>query len=75
MALTSAMSVETQAEQATIEEAAAILLERMPPSKVAQLLSAWRAGQGDYLSLREKLFRGETVDSLFKKARNGKHRR
>ncbi len=63
------MSIQIESEQATIEEAADILLERMPPSKVARLLSAWQVGHGDYLALREKLFEGETVDSLFEKAK------
>ena len=45
------------------------LLERLPASKVARLLAAWRVGQGDYLAARGKLFAGETVDSLYEKAK------
>ena len=56
-------------EVVAVEEAAAILLERMPPSKVARLLSAWQVGHGDYLALRDKLFAGETVDSLYQQAK------
>lgn len=62
------MNIQIEPEQATIEEAADILLERMPPSKVARLLSAWHVGHGDYLAIKERLFVGETVDSLFEKA-------
>jgi hypothetical protein len=64
------MSVQIETEQATVEEAAAILLERMPLSKVARLLSAWQVGHGDHLVQREKLFAGETVDSLFQKTKS-----
>ena len=63
------MSIQIDTEQAAVEEATGILLERMPPSKVARLLSAWQVGHGDYLALRDKLFAGETVDSLYQKAK------
>ena len=63
------MNIQVENEQATVEEATGILLERLPASKVARLLAAWRVGQGDYLAWREKLFAGETVDSLFDKAK------
>ena len=64
------MSIEIETEQAAVEEAAAILLDRMSPSKVVRLLSAWQVGRGDYLVLRDKLFAGETVDSLFQNVGN-----
>ena len=63
------MSIHIETEQASVEEAAAIFLERMSPSKVARLLSAWQVGHGDYLALRDKLFAGETVDGLYEKAK------
>ncbi len=63
------MSIQVESEQATIEEATAILLERLPASKVARLLVAWRVGRGDYLTAREQFFAGETVDSLYEKAK------
>ncbi len=63
------MSIQIETEQAAVEEAAGILLERMPLSKVARLLSAWQIGRGDYLALRDQLFAGETVDSLCQKAK------
>ena len=64
------MSITVEPEQATVEEAITILMEHMPPSKVARILAAWQIGSGDYLAIRDKLFGGETVDSLFEKARN-----
>jgi hypothetical protein len=63
------MSIVVENDQETVLEAAAILLKRMPASKVARLLSHWQDGRGDYTTERRKLFAGETVESLFTKAR------
>jgi len=63
------MSVKVQNESATTAEAVEVLMERLPASKVARLLSSWQIGQGDYLKLRDELFAGETADSLFEKAK------
>ncbi len=54
---------------ATAAEAVEVLMERLSASKVVRLLSSWQIGQGDYLKLRDELFSGETVDSLFDKAK------
>ena len=62
------MSITVENELATIEEAAAILLERMSPAKVARLLANLRVGAGDYVKQREELFVGETVAALFDQA-------
>ena len=62
------MSIVVENEQEMVQEAAAILLERMPASKVARLLSIWQVGRGDYTVQRRKLFARETVDNLFAKA-------
>jgi len=66
--LTENMSVTVQNESATTAEAVEVLMERMPASKVARLLSSWQIGQGDYLKLREELFGNETVESLYQAA-------
>jgi len=58
------MSLTVQNESATAAEAIEILMERLPASKVARLLSSWQIGQGDYLKLRDELFAKETVESL-----------
>ena len=55
-------------ESATTAEAVQLLMERLPPSKVARLLSSWQIGQGDYLKIRDELFAGETVERLFQEA-------
>lgn len=62
------MSITVDNELATIEEATVILLEKMPASKVARLLATLQVGTGDYVKVRDQLFAGETVDSLFEKA-------
>jgi hypothetical protein len=46
----------------------------LPPSKVARLLSVWRAGRDDYTTDRRKFFAGETVETLFAKARAHENR-
>lgn len=61
------MKTAVENEQALVNEAIDILLERMPASKVARLLAFWQAGEGDYLKTRQELFAGETVDSLYEK--------
>ena len=62
------MSPALESEQALTEEAFAILRANLPPHKVARLPSLWQIGKGDYVSEREALFAGETVDSLFEQA-------
>jgi hypothetical protein len=62
------MSVIVPNESATTAEAVDVLIERLPASKVARLLSSWQIGQGDYLKLREELFSGETVETLYETA-------
>jgi hypothetical protein len=63
------MSIVVETEQETVQEGLDVLTKNLPPSKVARLLSIWRVGRGDYTTERRKLFAGETVESLFAKAR------
>ncbi|MDR3402975.1 MAG: DUF2188 domain-containing protein [Chthoniobacter sp.] len=63
------MSITVDSDLANIEEATAILLEKMPASKVARLLATLQVGTGDYVTTRDQLFAGETVDSLFEQAK------
>ena len=62
------MRITVENDIATIEEATDIILEKMPPSKVASLLANLRVGAGDYVKMHEKLFLGETVAALFDEA-------
>jgi len=63
------MSIVVETEQETVQAGLDVLTKNLPPSKVARLLSIWRAGRGDYTADRRKLFAGETVESLFTAAR------
>jgi N-dimethylarginine dimethylaminohydrolase len=69
------MSVTVQNESATTAEAVEVLMERLPASKVARLLSAWQIGQGDYLKLRDELFAGDTVEGLYQKAKSASRKK
>ena len=61
------MAVTVLSEQQVIGEATTVLVSHLGPSKAARFLSACRLGGGDYLAVREELFKGETVDSLYDK--------
>ncbi|MBE9176144.1 hypothetical protein IQ225_14030 [Synechocystis salina LEGE 06155] len=58
------MNLKIPKEQDVVEEALLILEQKLPPSKLALLLSRWQSDQGDYLKMRDELFKSETVESL-----------
>lgn len=61
------MTVKVLSEQEVLLEAAEVLLEHLSPAKVARFWAAWQVGGGNYLAIREQLFAGETVTTLFEK--------
>jgi hypothetical protein len=61
------MEVKLSKDREIIEEALEILAEYMEASKVVYLLSLLQSGQDNYLEIRERLFAGETVESLAQK--------
>ncbi len=61
------MNIVVNSEQEILQEGEAVLIEHLGPSKAARFLSAWRQGGADYLKIREQLFEGEAVDSLYDK--------
>jgi hypothetical protein len=61
------VSVTVIREQEVLREAVDVLQEHLSPAKMVRLWAAWQMGEGDYLMLRDQLFRGETVDSLYEK--------
>ncbi|MFO7917518.1 MAG: hypothetical protein R6V13_05530 [Anaerolineae bacterium] len=63
------MAVKVMSEQEIMQEATEILLEQMSPAKVARLWAMWQLGKGDYEEIREELFAGETVQTLYEKIR------
>jgi len=61
------MNVVINSEQEIVQEGEVLLIKYLGVAKTARFLSAWRQGAGDYLKIREKLFEGETVNSLYDK--------
>ena len=61
------MTVKVMGEQQVTQEAIEVLLEHLSAAKVARLWASWQIGKGDYLAIRDQLFAGETVETLFEK--------
>ncbi|RKZ48250.1 MAG: hypothetical protein DRR00_20040 [Candidatus Parabeggiatoa sp. nov. 3] len=59
------MKVKMLSEQEVFREAMDILLNNLTPSKMARLLATWQKDDSDYLIIRDKLFEGETVETLY----------
>ena len=64
------MSVKVMSEQQVTQEALTVLMEHLSPSKLARLWANWQIGSGDYLTIRERLFAKETVETLFEKVQS-----
>ncbi len=60
------MTVTVIHEQEVLHEAVGVLWEHLGPAKTVRLWATWQMGEGDYLSLRDQLFEGESVATLFK---------
>jgi hypothetical protein len=61
------MAVKIVSEQQVIREATEVLLERLSPAKVVRFWATWQIGTGDYQDIREQVFAGETVQTLYEK--------
>ena len=61
------MTVKIISEQEILREAEAVLVRQLGPAKTARVWAAWRQGAGDYLQIRDRLFEGETVETLYEK--------
>jgi len=61
------MTVTVIREQEILRVAVDVLWEHLSPAKVVRLWAAWQMGEGDYLALRDQLFEGESVATLFEK--------
>lgn len=59
------MTVKVITDQEIVEEATDVLLEHLGPAKMARFWAAWQVGTGDYIALRDQLFAGESVQSLY----------
>jgi hypothetical protein len=56
------MKASLPSERQVIQEAL-----QMQPVKLARFVAACNLGEGNYLSSKDRLFKGETVDSLYAK--------
>jgi hypothetical protein len=61
------MKANLPSERQVIQEALQILTSHMQPVKLARFIAACNLGEGNYLSRKDRLFEGETVDSLYAK--------
>ncbi|MEN8215137.1 MAG: hypothetical protein ABFS56_01915 [Pseudomonadota bacterium] len=59
------MKVKMLSEQEVFREAMEILLKNLSTAKMARLLATWHQESSDYLTIREQLFKGETVETLY----------
>ena len=59
------MNIHVLSERQINLEAAQVLIKHMSPSKATRFWASWQVGEGDYLAIREQLFKEETVDSLY----------
>lgn len=61
------MKINLETEREIIQEVFQVLIEHLETSKVMRFLAICNPENGDYLQLKDKLFEGETVDSLYEK--------
>ena len=61
------MTVQVPSEKQIIREATQVLIKHMSPAKATRFWAAWQVGEGDYLAIREQLFKKETVASLYER--------
>jgi hypothetical protein len=66
------MKLTVENESSATAEAVAVLMEQMPASKVARILSSWQLGTGDYVAMRDQLFANTSVEQLLAQAQQKK---
>jgi len=59
--------IKMDSDQKILQEAEEILRIHLGPAKATRFWIAWSGGTGDYLQIKETLFKGETVDTLYEK--------
>ena len=61
------MKINMDTDREIIQEAFQVLIEHLEISKVMRFLAICNRENGDYLQLKDQLFEGETVDTLYEK--------
>ena len=64
--------VKVSSDQEILREAEEVLREHLGPAKTTRFWIAVGGGTGDYLQIKEKLFEGETVDTLYEEIQRSK---
>jgi hypothetical protein len=59
--------IKIDSDQEILREVEEVLRVHLGPAKATRFWIAWSGGTGDYLRMKETLFKGETVDSLYEK--------
>jgi len=59
--------IKVNSDQEILREAEEILWTHLGPAKATRFWIALSSGAGDYLQIKETLFKGETVDTLYRK--------
>jgi len=54
-------------EYELIREVEELLFKHIGPAKTTRFWTAFNKGSDDYLTIKEKLFTGETIDTLYRK--------
>ncbi len=64
--------VKLSSDQEILREAEEILREHLGPAKTTRFWIAIGGGAGDYLQIKEKLFEGKTVNTLYEEIQGTK---
>ncbi len=59
------MNIKVLSEQEVLWEAAEVLLKNLGRAKTARFWAARQKGEEDYLQIRDRLFEGQTVKTLY----------
>jgi len=63
------MTVKLASTQQVFQEATEILFTHLSPSKMTLSLAHWQRDEGDYLKIKDKLFKDETIESIYRQAK------
>ena len=63
------MKTQVTRNQSLLANAFDILLRNLGPQKTSQLWQLLIPSQTDYASIRQKLFKGKSIDSLYREAK------
>lgn len=63
------MSVQTSKNQSLLEDAFEVLMRSLGPQKTAQLWQILIPPKTLYTDIRQRIFQGEKLDSIYKKAK------